>query len=615
MEDHEQRVGGGGEDEIRAARRRLAILKANASEAVSRFRVEADVSENERRISEEKVQKSREQKVKDEKASSQRRQLSIDLKFDSLKLIKIPHDLQQELELQRESCNKVIDVKGKLIDEFRAQMREKEEEYVNALKQQSEEIEELLETMHKQTDTVVKAYMNELTAVEKAYEEERRQLLANNEAEIEALVNQRSRLEKDNNKKREQRVREDQSTLDHKYEENAEKYNQCKMQYQQNIHGLAQELERMKALYLLNAQRLNYNLQVLRERLRENEKAIAQHKRKTSRLQDVLSGLIAKYTETDKRFRQANNELTMSYRRVTEQYKDLQLKFQHFEKADAEKYRQVWAMHEGDCMKLVHRCLQGDRVVFEELLGTPWVPPSLDFWLHTAADDTERLREEDEKDANEEAIELSDTARAMLQVLYSQVPFLVEEKTRQAIAGMEATEAEAYQVEAILSALNIKKTEELNNLLDFFLSESEDGTTALINPQEAVQSLQRFLDERRAKQAENKDSAKEDTTTAGNATRKQEAEKRRAEKLFWERMSKVIPDDHFRVWKSLEGGLNQYLAQLQKRQNLIEKTDQIRKHNDELRGLLNQYLGSRLNDELYAPPQLQVLPTSTLPTS
>jgi dynein regulatory complex protein 1 len=614
-EEHEEKKGGGGDEEMKAARRRLAILKATASEAVSRFRVATDAHENERRIRQEAIQRARDLKIRDEKASSQTRQATIQMAYDTLHKTKIPHDLAQKLEHQKEDCNKVIDVKGKLIEEFRLQMREKEEEYVSALKQQAEDIEQLLQTMHEQTNTVSKAYVEELQAVEKAFEEERRQLLLANEAEIDALVNQRSRLEKENNKRREARVREDQLILDQKYEENAEKYNQCKLQYQHNIHGLAQELERMRALYLLNAERLNYNLQVLRERLRENEKAIAQHKRKTSRLQDVLSGLIAKHNETDKRFRQANTELTQSYRRVTEQYKDLQLKFQHFEKADVEKYRQVWAMHESDCMKLVHKCLQGDRVVFEELLGVPWVPPSLDFWLTTGADESERLKEEEEKAANDDTIELTDTARTMLQVVYKQAPFLVDEKTRQAIKQMDPEEADTYQIEAVLSVLNIKKTEEVNNMLDYFLTEADDGTTALINPQEAVQALQRFLDDRRKHQAAKADSTGKDVgetaISATGRTKSAELEKRRNERLFWERMANVVPEDHLRVWIALEHGLDQYLEQLQKRQAMIDKTDAIRKQNDELRALLNQYLGSRLNEELFAPPQIQVLPTSS----
>ena len=39
-------------------------------------------------------------------------------------------------------------------------------------------------------------------------------------------------------------------------------------------------------------------------------------------------------------------DLTEEYKRITEQFKDLQAKFQHFEVADTKRYRDVWQMNE-----------------------------------------------------------------------------------------------------------------------------------------------------------------------------------------------------------------------------------------------------------------------------
>ena len=40
------------------------------------------------------------------------------------------------------------------------------------------------------------------------------------------------------------------------------------------------------------------------------------------------------------------------------------------------------------------------------------------------------------------------------------------------------------------------------------------------------------------------------------------------------------------------------------RANLIDETEMIRKQNEELRTLLRQYVGSRINEELFVPPSL-----------
>ena len=57
---------------------------------------------------------------------------------------------------------------------------------------------------------------------------------------------------------------------------------------------------------------------------------------------------------------------------------------------------------------------------------------------------------------------------------------------------------------------------------------------------------------------------------------KQERQKRE-EKIFWERMTKVLSDKGLSVWKALDKALSKYYALLVERQNLIEET-----------GLLNQ---------------------------
>lgn len=609
-EDGETQPKGKGEEQVRLSRRELASLRIDAEDAVSSFRVKTDAEENERRIREEAQAQQREAKTRDEAGSSETRKGSIQLKFESLYEFKIPQELVKEMEAQKAACSKVIEVKDQLIEEFRSQMRDKEEEYVRSLKQQTEDIDGLIAEMHRRTDVMVEAYGNQLLYIERAYSDERRELITQCDAEIKQLVDQRRSRENEFKKKREQKVAEAQRILEEKYEEAAEKYNKCKMDNQHDIHGLAQELEKCKADFLLNAERLNYNLQVLRERVKENKNAQNQHKRKLTRLQDVLSSLISRYAETDKRFRQANNELTDSYRRVTEQYKDLQLKFQHFEKADVEKYNQVWQMHENDCMRLVHKCLQGDRVVFEELLGVPWVPPQLDFWV-AQEDQQQEDVDVDEVEETETQIEIGDNAYAMLQILQAQLPFLLQdERVQSAMGSIEQSDDGEVQVHAVLHALGIQHTDQVNELLEYFTVEAEDGSTALINPQEAVRALHAYLDDRRKKQSTalplevTKADAK--TTVLSEEALKAKA-KRKAERDFWERMSKVIPPSHKRIWKALEDGLEKHLAQLQKRYALIEETDSIRKQNDELRALLNQYLGSRINEELFAPPQLQVV--------
>ena len=74
------------------------------------------------------------------------------------------------------------------------------------------------------------------------------------------------------------------------------------------------------------------------------------------------------------------------------------------------------------------------------------------------------------------------------------------------------------------------------------------------------------------------------------------------EAAFWQRQAGVIGAKPARAWSALERGLVQYLETLTKRKDALEQTAALAKQNEELRGLLRQYLGADVNDALIVPP-------------
>merc|ERR1740123_1058392 len=80
------------------------------------------------------------------------------------------------------------------------------------------------------------------------------------------------------------------------------------------------------------------------------------------------------------------------------------------------------------------------------------------------------------------------------------------------------------------------------------------------------------------------------------------ARRRREERKFWDRMGHVIPDMNYRVWKALDAFLRRYYELLQKRAKAIDGAVNMQKQNEELKQLLDEYLGSKVNEELQVPP-------------
>jgi len=73
---------------------------------------------------------------------------------------------------------------------------------------------------------------------------------------------------------------------------------------------------------------------------------------------------------------------------------------------------------------------------------------------------------------------------------------------------------------------------------------------------------------------------------------------KREERVFWEKMTKVLSDKNLSVWRALDKALSKYYSLLVDRQNLIEETGLLNQQNEELKTLLNQYLQAGVNHDL-----------------
>ncbi|KPI89358.1 hypothetical protein ABL78_1484 [Leptomonas seymouri] len=529
---------------------------------------------------------------------------ALNLHFEALYRIGVPHDLHAALAAQQGDCAALIDVKEKLINELRIQLHERETEYVTLLRKNKEQVNQLIDTMRTSTDNYLQQYAAKQGELERMYEAERKEFLDKCAQEVKELVKTRRTKETEYRKRREQKLTEAQAQLEERYESGYEAFNDTKRDHQSDVHGLRGELEKSKADYLLNGERLMYNLQVLRERVKENRSAQAQYKKMIARLQETLATLLARYQDAEKRYQRANTELTTQLHRADQQYTDTQSKFAVFEKKDKKKYMQLWRMHHDKCQSLAQECLQADRVVYEELLRVPWQPPALRFWPREEME-VEALKEEADNQVTHQALEvnLSEAAQMLFAILNSQASFLVDANVREAIREVEGTSEEQANIEGILTTLQLNKTSDVDDMLEYFLVEHEDETVALINPQEALKALKAFLSDRAAAETKAKGMTGSAMTQSLAKTSPEERQ-REAEKEYWRNMAATVSKDHLQVWDALEDGLSQYLAQLQQRKQLISETDTLRAQNEELRGLLQQYVKSDINYHLHVPPRL-----------
>ncbi|KAL3890634.1 hypothetical protein ACJMK2_002915 [Sinanodonta woodiana] len=490
--------------QIEKSRLRLTKLKQDGFELVTNIRVAGDAREAFRRNEEEEAKRIRKERLDQEGKSGSERFAEITKKWESALQKEIPQQLHEMLMQQKAACDAMLYEKNKLINDFQQELKQKDDQYVKDLKKQAEDINLMISRQEEQIKNLTKADKEEIIAIERAFVAERNELLELHRKKWEEKMQHRRDKEVDNMKNREKRVDEYEQQLQHLRIQDAEEYNMVKIRLETDVQILEQQLQQMRATYQLNQEKLEYNFQVLKKRDEENMITKSQQKRKITRLQDTLNGLRIKLAKQEKQYKDENQQLTEDYKRITEQFRDLQRKSRHFMQADANKFHDVWLMNEEECKELVHTIMDSDRIIFEHQLGLQWTPPDLSFMENegpllsgeeksgvTAAQVVQEVLSHtvgshhigDPEKSDVDSIPAdrkpkkstilskisAQTIKGILELLCDESGFLVESKLNKLLAPLEKDERSLMKLDAIFSALGIDTEEDIHLLSTYFM--------------------------------------------------------------------------------------------------------------------------------------------------
>eukprot|EP00928_Gymnodinium_smaydae_P046880 TRINITY_DN31259_c0_g1_i1.p1 TRINITY_DN31259_c0_g1~~TRINITY_DN31259_c0_g1_i1.p1 ORF type:complete len:670 (+),score=261.92 TRINITY_DN31259_c0_g1_i1:125-2134(+) len=606
-----------GKQQVGTSNAILERIRTETWEELTGIRVRFDDQENQRRIIEENNRLDRYEALQIEAVTSGRKNAAIEMKWADLLNMDIPQDLNEQLKHQKAACQQIIESKDRRIRDFQTELTNKDEEYVKMLKQQSTDVTSLITKMREQYHTLRNNYERQLEEIEDAFKAERGEMLSRNKQDIEALFEKRRQMEETEFlERRQERERGFQQQIDELRTSNADDYNKCKIALEKGIQELEQHLEKMMSTYLLNYEKLLYNSAVLIERNNEHSAIQSSYKNRLNRLRETLNNLMSRYNTLDQKYKHQNVELTEEYKRLTRQFKDLQEKFHHFERADEQKFREVWEMNEGEAAQLIAKVLEADRLVHEQQLGHEWLPPKEEQLLQ----ELDTFSESGTTTGKSTAIASEDMAQSVsgkysaskvkkvLDLVKEETQFLLDLKVRDQMASLPAEQRDVLQIDAILRYIGVDTQEDVDLLVSiFYHGQDEDDEALMVEADDVLQLLKDFIQEKEnlriadvAPDKKKKSMKQSHGGSESDADRK--AKRRREERKFWERMGHVIPDMNFRVWKALDVFLKKYYDLLQRRSKSIDSAVAMQKQNEELKQLLDQYLGSKVNEELQVPP-------------
>ncbi|KAL8576042.1 hypothetical protein ACOMHN_052060 [Nucella lapillus] len=482
--------------QMEESRLRLSKLRKDGFELVTNIRVAGDAREANRRGVEDEAKRIRKEKLEQEAKSSAERFEEITKKWESSLQKEVPQSLHEMLLQQKRACDSMNDEKNKLITEFQQELKSRDDQYVKDLKKMAEDVDLMIERMDEQINNVTKAHREELEEIERAFVTERNELLDLYKKRWEEKMALRGEKEEEYMSAHLKRVEEYEQQLQHLRVQDAEEYNMVKIRLETDVQILEQQLQQMRATYQLNQEKLEYNFQVLKKRDEENTITKSQQKRKITRMQDVLNGLRIKLAKQEKQYRDENTQLSEDYKRITEQFRDLQKKSKHFMATDAKKFHDIWCMNEEDCKTLTGNIMSADRVIHEQQLGLGWKTPDVGFMdnvgpllgkasqshgvsasqvVQDALSQTENMEEEEEKEGQEDGRPAifskisAHTIKQILELLCDESGFLVESKLNKLLQPLEKDERSLMKLDAIFTALSVESEEDIHKLSTYFM--------------------------------------------------------------------------------------------------------------------------------------------------
>ncbi|MCJ8732323.1 hypothetical protein PDJAM_G00210080 [Pangasius djambal] len=589
--------------QMEQSERNMSKLKAEGTELMTNILVAADARESKRREELREANRLRLEKLENEAKSSTEKFDKIMSKWTEAKTKVIHQELRDDLRKQQQLCWQIIEDKNKLISELQQELKGRDDRFVKDRKREADEVDLLIERMQEQISSLKKDYRKELDLIELEYLLQRMKMLEEHEALLDRL-----------------RV------------ESAEEYNKIKIKLETDVQRLEQDLQERKATYQLNQEKLEYNVQMLKKYEEEYAVTKAQQIRKITKLQDIRNNLKKKCAIQEKQSREEIQSLTNKYKRLMQQYKDIQNRIRHFAAVDAKRYEEVWLMNEDEAKHLVSRAVELDRIVHEQVLGLTWSPPPMPFMDHSCPKQPQRtaqqvaaqvLGEEDETHdrAERERSTLEDsgslessmvgvdrkTVKRLLELLCDEMGFLIESKLLKLLSSMEKNEQTSLKLDSIFSALGIENEEDINKMTKFFLKYKQEQIekenisvnnqaerdSNLIHPNELLRALRAFT----AQYCK----AREIPQHKGSTLVLERMNDSEVE-AYWKNIAIVIPESKLKVWRALEAGLKKYHTELTKRSKLLTETQQLKQQNSELRMLLHKYQNSKVNAELMIPP-------------
>lgn len=382
--------------------------------------------------------------------------------------------------------------------------------------------------------------LDNLELTEKKFTEDRKKFISEYKKGIEELIRKLNETEDD----KERALTNLEDELEEKAKKDAYK---AEMEYinkvmimEKHSNFLKETIEDFTYEVKILSERLDYRVEVRDEKIKENEEKKAQYERWDLRLGERIRESYQTYKEKDLENRIKNAQLKEELMKMADSYEKLKEKFQHFEKYDDLRFKDIYDMKSKEAKELALKVALAERTIRTQQLGMEILnnENSEGFSLEELQkeQDIEEVSVDEKEKVNDEEVKMknilnsipSERVKQVFTYIIQEAEFLIEMDVINHCVDMSEEEKLPKYIESICKALNIKNEQELNQLLSLFdkhnmaeikqedlkmteesniesaddQKEAENDNSLLIDPDIVLDLLKEFYNEKKIKSKE-----------------------------------------------------------------------------------------------------------------
>jgi len=356
------------DEQISTSFQRLNNIQTKSSQLVTDARVKVDQREAKRRDAEIEDNAKRDQLLKqhvgsDSSNTQQQDDDDVASGWDQCLAATNVQDLSKLLDRQQQVCEAALTKLDDIGKQLGSELREKDHEYVTALKRNRQEVDQLQQTITNEHQLLKEAFEKELQLIEQSLNADRQHVLNTNKAELEALITQRKEVETSSLEHQRQMIQQHRHDIKQAEAKGEREREELKKQLEAEVRRLEIELEDTRARQQFDTDKLEYNIRVLTEKSTNNDEAAKQKRRIMKGKEELSRQIELKNTNKIKGTKQ-NEALEADCERIEKQASGLRDKFERFKVSDDEKYKAVLGMHREDLQKLQSELDQSTDYIF-----------------------------------------------------------------------------------------------------------------------------------------------------------------------------------------------------------------------------------------------------------